>query len=124
MDKIAAVLLGVKKNADFTALARKYSDDPNVQVDGGDLGLFKKGEMLAEIDDKVVAMQPGEVSELISTPAGFHIIKLEEKKTSKAKPYELVKPQVEEILYRKKSEERFKIWVKELRKGASIQITP
>jgi peptidyl-prolyl cis-trans isomerase SurA len=124
MDKIAGVLVGVKKNPDFTTLARKYSDDPNARDDGGDLGVFKKGEMLPEIEEKVIAMKPGEVSDIISTPTGFHIIKLEEKNADRAKPYDLVKQQIEETLYRKKSEERFTKWVEELRKGASVQISP
>jgi len=67
-------------------------------------------------------MMPGEVSELVTTPAGFHIIKLEEKSAGTLKPFETVKAAINDLLYRKKSEERFKQWAEELRKGAAIDV--
>jgi peptidyl-prolyl cis-trans isomerase SurA len=67
-------------------------------------------------------MKPGDISDLVATTAGFHIIKLEEKTPARAKPFEEVKGQVEDALYRKKSEERFNQWSEELRKGAAIEI--
>jgi peptidyl-prolyl cis-trans isomerase SurA len=67
-------------------------------------------------------MKPGDVSELIYTPAGFHIIKLEERTSGKLKPFDTVKASIEESLYRKKSEERFNQWARELRGKASVEI--
>jgi len=122
MAKAAEVMAEAKSNNDFAALAKKYSDDPGAAKDGGDLGTFKKGDMLPEIESAVITMMPGEVSELVTTPAGFHIIKLEEKTAGKLKPFETVKASINDILYRKKSEERFKQWAEELRKGAAIDI--
>jgi peptidyl-prolyl cis-trans isomerase SurA len=122
MAKAADVMAEAKNNSDFAALATKYSDDPGAAKDGGDLGTFKKGDMLPEIESAVITMMPGEVSELVTTPAGFHIIKLEEKSAGKLKPFETVKAAINDLLYRKKSEERFKQWAEELRKGAAIDI--
>jgi len=78
--------------------------------------------MVPEIEDAVITMMPGEISELVTTPAGFHIIKLEEKNPGKLKPFETVKASINDLLYRKKSEERFKQWAEELRKTAVIDI--
>lgn len=122
MARAANVLMEARSGKDFAELARKYSDEASAAKDAGDLGTFRKGEMLPEIESTVIAMKPGEVSELIATPAGFHIIKLEEKGAAKVKPLEEVKGAIEEILYRKKSEERFNQWTAELRKAATIEI--
>jgi len=122
MAKAADVMAEARSNNDFAALAMKYSDDSGAAKDGGDLGTFKKGDMLPEIESAVITMMPGEVSELVTTPAGFHIIKLEEKNAGRLKPFETVKATINDLLYRKKSEERFKQWATELRKGASIDI--
>lgn len=122
MAKAADVTLEARSESDFAALAKKYSDDPGAKNDGGDLGTFKKGEMLPEIESVVISMKPGEISELVTTTAGFHIIKLEEKNEGKLKPFESVKASIDDLLYKKKSEERFKQWAEELRKGAAVDI--
>lgn len=122
MEKAANVMAEARSGSDFTELARKYSDDPAAAKDGGDLGSFKKGDMLPEIESAVITMKPGEISDLVVTPAGFHIIKLEEKSAGSVKPFDSVKGSIEETLYRKKSEERFNQWSEELRKGAAVEI--
>ena len=122
MEKALTVIAEAKSGADFAGLAKKYSDEPGAATDGGDLGTFKKGDMLPEIESAVITMNPGEVSDIVTTPSGFHIIKLEEKSAALAKPFETVKGTIEETLYRKKSEERFKQWAEELRKGAVVEI--
>jgi parvulin-like peptidyl-prolyl isomerase len=65
----------------FEDLAKEYSDDPGSAVQGGDLGLFGRGVMIKEFEDTAFALQPGETSGLIKTQFGYHIIKVEEKKT-------------------------------------------
>jgi len=122
MEKAARVAAEARGSQDFIELVKKYSDDPNAATDGGDLGSFKKGDMLPEIENAVIGMNQGEISDLVTTPAGFHIIKLEGKSAETIKPFESVKGTIDELLYRKKSEERFSQWVIELRKSANIEI--
>ncbi|HEY3309250.1 MAG TPA: peptidylprolyl isomerase [Desulfuromonadaceae bacterium] len=122
MTTALAVLAEAKSGKDFIELAKTYSEDPAARKDGGELGPFKKGDMLPELEQAILAMKPGEVSELVYTTAGFHIIKLEEIRKGKMKPFESVKAEIEEALYRKKSEERFSQWAKELRGKASVEI--
>lgn len=110
-----------KGGTDFADLARKHSDDPSAK-EGGTLGTFKKGEMLADFSEAVSRLKPGEVSELVSTPAGFHIIKLEERIPGTPRPFEEVRGEIEDTLYKAKSEERFNSWLNDLRKNATIQI--
>lgn len=122
MTTALTVLQEARSGKDFVELAKKYSDDPQAANDGGDLGTFKKGDMLAAIEDNVINMQPGEISDLVITPAGFHIIKLEERTPGKTRTFEEVKGEIEDLLYKKKSEERFNQWLADLRKAAAIEI--
>ena len=117
-----SVLQEARSGKDFAELAKKYSDDPSAAADGGELGTFRKGEMLPEIEGAVLALKPGEVSDIVTTPAGFHIIKLEERIAGKLKSFEEVKGDIEDLLYRQKSEERFAQWIADLKKGAAIEI--
>ncbi|KAF0217003.1 MAG: peptidyl-prolyl cis-trans isomerase [Geobacteraceae bacterium] len=119
-----SVLHEARSGKDFAELAKKYSDDPGAAKDGGELGSFKKGDMLPEIESAVINMKPGEISDLVSTPAGLHIIQLEKKSLGSIKTFDEAKGEIEEILYKKKSEERFNQWVDDLRKGAAIEIKP
>ena len=122
MTNALMVLAEAKTGKDFVELAKSYSEDPAARQNGGDLGIFKKGDMQPELESAIIAMKPGDVSELVYTSAGFHIIKLEERISGKLKPFEGLKAEVEEAVYRKKSEERFSLWAKELRSKASIEI--
>jgi len=118
--KAEGVLKEAGGGADFAELAKKYSEDPSAK-EGGELGTFRRGEMLPELDAAVMKLQTGEVSDLIVTAGGFDIIKLEQRSTGSVKPFVSVKAEIEEILYKKKSEERFNQWLDELRKGAAIE---
>jgi peptidyl-prolyl cis-trans isomerase SurA len=118
----SAVLADARSGKDFAELAQKFSEDPAARKDGGDLGSFKKGDMQPELEKTILSLRPGEISDLVSTPIGFHIIKLEAKTAGATKPFENVKAEIEEILYRKKSEERFSQWAKDLRGKASVEI--
>lgn len=117
-----AVLTDARGGKDFAELAKKFSEDPAARKDGGDLGSFKKGDMQPELEKTILSLKPGEVSELVTTPIGFHIIKLEARVAGTTRPFENVKAEIEETLYRKKSEERFSQWAKELRGKASVEI--
>jgi peptidyl-prolyl cis-trans isomerase SurA len=115
------VLAEARKGADFAALAKKYSQDPSA-AEGGNMGYLKKGDLLPEIEESLAGMKMGQVSGLIRTPVGIHIMKLEEHRLGNRRTFEAVKPEIEDILYKKKSEERFSQWLDELRKNASIEM--
>ena len=75
---------------DFAQLAQKYSSDPGSKDKGGELGFFSKGQMLAPFEQAAFALQPGQISDIVETLYGLHIIQVEEKKTT---PFEQVKAQ-------------------------------
>ncbi len=90
-----ALLERVKAGEAFDELARKYSDDPGSAAKGGDLGWLPKGKTVKEFEEALFALKkPGDVSGLILTQFGYHIIRLEEAKPVVTLPYEEVKAQL------------------------------
>ncbi len=69
------ILEMLKNGADFQELAVKYSIDPNAKKNRGDLGYFQKGDLLPEFEKAVLKLKPGEISGVVKTPLGYHIIK-------------------------------------------------
>ncbi|MFQ5682494.1 MAG: SurA N-terminal domain-containing protein [Candidatus Binatia bacterium] len=75
--KAEGVLQQAQAGGDFTLLAKKFSDDPS-GAQGGDMGFFTKGQMLPQLDKVAFALKKGEVSNVVETPLGYHILKVEE----------------------------------------------
>lgn len=78
-DKAKQLLDSLKNGADFSELAKKYSDDSASAVLGGDLGRVKKGVFVKEFEDAAFLLKPGEISDIVETEFGFHIIKVNDK---------------------------------------------
>ena len=92
------LLAKVKAGADFADLAKKNSQDETSAVKGGDLDFFGKGRMVPEFDKVAFTLAPGQISDLVKTQYGFHIIKVTEKKPATTKTLEEVRPQIEDQL--------------------------
>jgi peptidyl-prolyl cis-trans isomerase D len=92
--KAEEILKQAKGGADFAALAKKYSEDDSNAKNGGDLDYFGRGRMVSEFDQAVFAMQPGQISDLVKTQYGYHIIKLVDRKASTTKPLPEVRQQI------------------------------
>jgi peptidyl-prolyl cis-trans isomerase SurA len=81
LKKRAEMVLDLAKGGeDFASLALEYSDDPATAATGGDLGFFDRGSMIEKFEKVAFALDPGEISDLVETEFGYHIIKVEEKK--------------------------------------------
>lgn len=78
-EKILKLLDSIKAGADFSEIAKKYSDDSLSAIQGGKLGKSKKGSFVKEFEDAAFLLKPGEVSDIVETEFGYHIIKLNEK---------------------------------------------
>ena len=81
--KISVIKEKVEQGEDFTALAEKYSEDPCAVVNKGDLGWVNRGDFVKEFEEVAFALEPGEVSDIVQTQFGFHIIKLVDKSGTK-----------------------------------------
>jgi len=88
--KAEEVLALARQGKDFAELARKYSEGPTKDR-GGDLGFFARGRMVPSFDEAVFSMKTGEISELVETPFGYHVIKLEEIRPATGRSFEQVK---------------------------------
>jgi peptidyl-prolyl cis-trans isomerase D len=89
--KAEEVLKQVKKGGKFEDLAKKYSEDPGSKDKGGDLSWITQGQTVPEFERTAFSLSPGQVSDLVKTQYGFHIIKVLEKETAHTKPFEEVK---------------------------------
>ena len=92
--KAEDVLKKAKGGDDFAQLASEYSDDPGSKTKGGELGYFPKGNMVPEFENAAFNLKPGEISNVIETPYGYHIIKVEDKKAGEMPAFDSIKEQV------------------------------
>jgi len=90
-----AVLVRARAGEDFAELAREFSDDTSAES-GGDLGYFGRGAMVPEFELSAWALEPGEISDLVETPYGFHIIQLVDKQAATTRTIDEVRPQIED----------------------------
>jgi peptidyl-prolyl cis-trans isomerase C len=115
-DEAKAILDQIKGGADFATLAKEKSKDPG-SADGGDLGYFTKDQMVPQFSEVAFKMYPGQLSNPVKTQFGWHIIKLEDKRTKQPPEFEKVKDQIESFLARKAQTE----YVAKLRQSAKIE---
>lgn len=92
------ILARIKKGEDFGALAKEYSEDPGSAAKGGDLGFFGKGQMVPQFEKEAFALQPGQVSGLVRSQFGWHIIKVLGKRPPGYRPFEEVRADIERTL--------------------------
>jgi peptidyl-prolyl cis-trans isomerase C len=112
------IIAQIKGGADFAALAKQYSKDPGAAQQGGDLGFFKKDEMVPEFATAAFALQPGQVSpEPVHSQFGWHVIMLVERRRAEAPSFD----QARDELRQKTIQEGVRNAVAKARAGASVE---
>jgi peptidyl-prolyl cis-trans isomerase D len=101
-EKAEGLLKQIKAGGDFDALAKANSDDPGSKEQGGELGMIQRGVTVPPFESAAFSLQPGQVSDLVKTQFGYHIIKSEEKQTAHLKSLDEVKGQILATLTRQK----------------------
>lgn len=113
----------LKTGEDFSELAQKYSEDAGSKEQGGDLGFIVRGDMVPEFEKVAFSLPVGEISDMVETDFGYHLIKCEEKKAKSKLTFSEVKPELQEYLYRSKAEKIYQDFLKQLRSNAAIKIS-
>jgi peptidyl-prolyl cis-trans isomerase D len=100
------LLQQAKAGADFAALATKFSEDAGSKVNGGDLDYFSRGRMVPEFETAAFALEPGQISDIVKSQFGFHIIKVVDKKAAVTRTFDEVRPQIEEQLKAQRTDQQ------------------
>jgi len=112
----------IKAGENFSELAKKYSDDVTAHS-GGQLGVVGRGTMLPKFEKAAFDLKVGEVSNIVKTVNGFHIIKCDNIVPGYTKEFKLVKSEIKNILSSKNREKRYHEWMSELKKKSFITVS-
>jgi peptidyl-prolyl cis-trans isomerase C len=116
-DEAQAALSRVKKGEDFAKVAGELSKDPGSGKEGGDLGWFEKGRMVPEFAEAAFKLDKGQVSDIVKTQFGFHVIKVEDKRDKKPPEFAAVKDQLKRYMTQKAQQD----FVLKLRESAKVE---
>ena len=120
--KCQKVLEKIRGGEDFGEMVFLYSEDTVSRKDRGDLGYFKRGELLPTLEREAIQLRVGEVSGVIRTEFGFHLIKLLDRKGGEPPPFEEIKEKVQADYYNKEMEKAFQKFLSKLKEKSIIEI--
>ncbi|MDM8540084.1 peptidylprolyl isomerase [Desulfococcaceae bacterium HSG9] len=119
-EKIEKIQKRVKKGDDFAALAKEFSEGPSAPK-GGDLGYFGPGRMVKPFETAAFEMKPDEVSDIVKTRFGYHLIKVIDKKPTKQFAFEEVQDKLKQFLKEQKVQKEVETYLKQLKESAKIE---
>jgi peptidyl-prolyl cis-trans isomerase C len=120
-DQAENVLKEVRAGTDFAELAKKHSADGSAQQ-GGDLNFFTKGQMVPAFDQAAFALKPGQISEIVTTQFGYHIIKVTERRAPSTVPFEQVSDRIKEYLTEQQKQQKVEAFIESLKQKAKIEV--
>jgi peptidyl-prolyl cis-trans isomerase C len=119
--EIDDVLKQVKAGGDFAKLAQQHSQDGSASQ-GGDLNYFTKGQMVPAFDKVAFELKPGQVSDVVTTQFGYHIIKVIDHKTARTVPFEEAQGKIKEFLEGQKKQQHADAFIEGLKKKSKIEV--
>lgn len=120
--KAEAILAQLKSGADFATLAQENSTDTGSATNGGDLGWFTRGQMVAEFETAAFALAVGETSDIVQTQYGYHIIRVTDRKVGTSPNFAEAKDKVKTDYLKSKQDQEFSDWSQKIYAQASAQI--
>ena len=118
--KAEDLLKQIRAGASFEDIAKKYSDGPSA-ADGGDLGIFTRGKLAKELEDKTFAMKAGDITDVIRTRQGYVILKVTDHQQAGVPPMKDVLPRIQDALYYEKLQPALREYLTKLREEAYIK---
>lgn len=118
--KIEMVQQRLKKGEDFPNLAKEFSECSS-STKGGDLGYFRRGQMVKPFDEVAFALKPGQVSDIVETQFGYHLIKVTDKKPATKIAYDDVKDKIKESLKKAQVQKEITKYVEGLKEKAKVE---
>jgi peptidyl-prolyl cis-trans isomerase C len=110
-----------KSGADFAKLAKENSADGSA-AQGGDLNFMQRGQTVAPFDQAIFSMQPGQISDVVETEFGYHVIKVTEKRAASTVPYEQVSARIRDYLTQQGKQQRAQSFIEGLKQKAKIEV--
>ena len=120
--EITAIKAKLDEGADFAELAKAHSDDKGSAVNGGDLGAFGRRQMVPEFENAAFGLQAGQISQIIESRFGFHIIKVQEIIPAKQMAFEEVKDNIKTQLKQRQTQEDVRDYINGLRKAMNVKV--
>jgi len=119
--KIEEIRQKIQQKQDFESLARTYSEDPS-SAKGGDLGYIRIGQVLKPFEEALFVLKPGEVSDVVETNLGYHLIKATDRKPEMTIPFENLKDQLRLLLKQEKGQQEANAYIAKQREKAKVEI--
>ena len=121
-ERARGLRLEAENGADFGGLAREHSDDPGSAPDGGDLGLVVEGRTVPAFEAALFALEPGELSGVVETPFGFHVIQMIERQDDRLVPFDEAGGPIRDLLLQQEQQARIAAFIDELKAAHDVRI--
>ena len=118
--RILEIKRQIEQGKSFTEMADQYSQDPSVRQNHGDLGYFKRNDMVQDFAEAAFSLQPGVISDPVRTPFGFHLIEVVDRKEDPLEDFEKVKQKLHQQVYQREFEIKYKEYIQNLKQKARI----
>jgi peptidyl-prolyl cis-trans isomerase C len=121
-ERASIVLKALQAGNDFADVAKTNSQDPGSAANGGDLGFFERGQMVGPFEQAAFTLKPGQLSNLVETTFGYHIIKVTARQDARTLPLDEVRPRLQQFLENQNRQQQTDVFVEGLRAKGKIEI--